>query len=105
MAKSPLKAGDGVGFIRAYTDELRETEHEYGVYIFSQMGVSGQRGVLEFRFTAWKQEDRRGERPEASYVATYPTAHVQSLEAFLYQCLVRLSMQLRDKKRWPLGRP
>lgn len=104
MAKNALKSDDVAGFLRAYTDEIAELEKEHQVIVFATWTPARQRGVLEFRLSAWAEGDRRGNSPRASYTAHYPNAFVGSLHAFLFQCAIRLGTQLRDLKRYPQGK-
>jgi hypothetical protein len=104
MAKTNLKASDGEGFLRAYHDELKDLELNFGVLITARIDLTPRRGVLVFNLTAWSVRDRRGEIPAAQYGAEYPTAQVGTLEAFLYQSVVKLGRVLSDAHKFPMGK-
>ena len=104
MAKTRLMAGDSEGFLRAYADEARDLEHEYSVVITARIDLTSRRGVLAFVWTAWSEEERRGGRPAGQYSAEYPRSEVGTLEAFLYQSMVKLGVVLRDARMWPQGK-
>jgi len=104
MAKTRLLSSDGAGFLRAYADQLKDTELAYGVLITARFEPTSRRGVLAWVWSAWCEGDRRGGHPVAQYSAEYPTAQVSTLEAFLYQSVNRLEGILRDGKRFPSGK-
>lgn len=104
MARKALKTSDGEGFLRAFTDEWADLESTYGVYLQMRVSPTPRKGVLELRVSAWGEQERRGHQPRAAYTASYPTAQVGTLEACLYQSLVRLEHILAQQLKWPMGK-
>jgi len=104
MAKNRLSSADGPGFLRAFTDNWRDLELEYAVYITLRVEPSAQKGVLEHRLSAWHEGERRGTSPQAAYTSTYPTAAVLTYEASLFQAVVRLGRILEQQRKWPEGK-
>jgi hypothetical protein len=104
MAKNRLSSADGPGFLRAFCDNWRDLELDYGVLITMRVEPAAQKGVVEFRLSAWQEGDRRGRFPQAAYTASYPSASVQTLEACLFQAAVRLGRILEGQRKWPEGK-
>ena len=104
MAKNRLSSADGPGFLRAFTDNWRDAEADFGVSITMVLHPSAQRGVVEHVLKAWVEGERRGSRPQAAYIATYPSAAVVTYEAFLFQAMVRLLRILEQQRKWPEGK-
>lgn len=104
MAKNRLSSADGPGFLRAFTDNWRDLELDYGVYITMRVQPASQKGVLEHRLSAWHEGERRGTSPQAAYTATFPSAQAQTYEACLFQAIVRLGRILEQQRKWPEGK-
>jgi len=104
MAKNRLSSADGVGFLRAFTDNWLDVESEHEVLLQMRVSPAKQKGVLELRISAWHEGDRRGSMPAAAYTFTYPTAAVGTLEAALFQAIVRLYRILDQQRKWPEGK-
>jgi len=104
MAKTKLLSGDATGFLRAYCDEWKDVELERGVLLTMRSEPTGRRGVLAFVWSAWAEQERRGGHPIAQYSAEYPNSQVGTLEAFLYQSIVKLDRILRDGQMFPSGK-
>lgn len=103
MAHKPLRAGDGEGFLRAFTDAWRDTEIEYDVVISMLVRRTSQKGVLALLLRA----DGIGEEDDHSaiwtYEVRYPSAQVGTFEAALYQAMVRLERLVADAQAHPSG--
>jgi len=103
-SKPSLKSNDKEGFIRAFTDEWADLEAEYQAHVMVGLEPTGRKGVFRLVAVAvWPAEsDQEVER--VKYACEYPTAAVESLEACLFRCLIRLGRTLRDRKQFPMGK-
>lgn len=107
MGKTPLRAGDTEGFLRAFWDAWRDTQIEYDIRIELAMLPTNRKGVFEIQLAAWYHEPAGDARLVASYSYDFPNAMVQTLEASLYAAVVRLERLVEDwAKQMPdLGQP
>jgi len=103
-AKPSLKSNDKEGFIRAFTDEWTDLEEVHGVSLVFGVKPSDRKGVL--RLYVWAYDAKNGVVPfnKVEYSCEYPTAAVESFEACLYRCLVRLERVVRDRQQFPMGK-
>jgi len=103
-SKPSLKSNDKEGFIRAFTDEWKDLEEVYGATLVFGVKPSDRKGVL--RLYVWAAEPVDGvlPPPKVEYSCEYPTAAVESFEACLYRCLVRLERIIRDRQHFPMGK-
>jgi len=104
MARQSLRTSDGQGFLRAFTDEWKDTEKQYEVLITMSVEPSKRKGVLEHRLVAWGEGERRGSISKAAYTFEYPTSMVATYEAFLFQGMTRLARILEGQKLYPGGK-
>lgn len=104
MAKNKLSSADGEGFLRAVTDLWKDIEADTGDHLGMSLYPSGRKGVLQVTIAAYYDGDDNNTRVVARYECEYPTAQVGSLEAALYQALVRLERVLIDEDRYPMGK-
>jgi len=104
MARHRLKANDGEGFIRAFTDELAELQLDHRVCLVLWVSPSSRKGVIKLELSAVEDKDAPDMRVVAKYTTEYPTASVGSLEACMFQCAVKIGRLLRDGVRFPMGR-
>jgi len=106
MAKSKpsLKSNDLTGFLRAVTDEWKEIEHVYEVRLEMVIEPAGRGGILRISLTALDPARGHVALVNGYYQCEYPTAQVESLEACLYRCCIRLERVLRDARSHPMGK-
>jgi len=104
MTKRTLRASDGEGFLRALWDDWRDTEATYAVEAMLSLTLSDRKGVIRMRLSVYRKPVDVPEGPIASYSAEYPTSAVQSFEAALYQCMVKLERVLESRAAFPMGK-
>lgn len=102
--KPSLHSNDKTGFLRAVTDEWKDLQMEYQVVLEMVLEPSGRAGVMRVSVVALSPQDGHTGLALASYQCEYPTAAVESLEACLFRCMVRLERVLRDRKAHPQGK-
>jgi len=102
--KLSLKSGDKTGFIRAFTDEWQDLIKEYGIDLVLEIDPALQKGVVNLELTATAPATIEQERMVCRYTSSYPNASVESFEACLYRCMVRLERLLRDRVAHPSGK-
>jgi hypothetical protein len=102
--KPTLLSGDKEGFIRAFTDEWADIETVHQVTLEMTVEPAGRKGVTRLAVTAYAPEKGHTGLAEAVYSCEYPTAAVESFEACLYRCLVRLERVIRDRRAFPMGK-
>ena len=90
--------------MRAYTDEVSDMSKEHGVSVELFITPSSRRGVLVVKMAAYPEREGSTLTWAASYEREYPSAAVQSFEACLFMCSVRLERILRDRKAYPMGK-
>jgi hypothetical protein len=103
-SKPSLKSNDKEGFLRAFTDEYADLQADYHVKLEMVVEPSGRKGVLRITLTALSPQDGHTGLAAAYYQCEYPTAQVESLEACLFRCAVRLERVLRDRHAYPMGK-
>lgn len=102
--KPSLKSNDKEGFLRAFTDEWADMEAEYGVTLAMGITPTHRKGVMQIRLAATPDPASESAYFGGAYQCEFPTAAVESLEACLYRCCVRLERVLRDRNSLPMGR-
>ena len=102
--KPSLASNDKEGFIRAWTDEWKELQLEYGIVMEFTIEPSGRAGVIRLCASALSSQDGRTGLLPAYYQCEYPSAAVQSLEACLFSCMVKLERLLRERRAYPQGK-
>ena len=96
MGKTQLRAGDPEGFLRAFTDEVGDLQKLFHVRIVGEFVPTTRRGVLQFTLAAWKLSGGCKDFPMARIRLDFPSAQVQSLEAFLFSLVVRMNAMLEQ---------
>ena len=104
MAKNKLNSADGEGFLRAFTDAWRDLEIEEDCTLQVMLSPSGRKGIVEIKLTAYEIGADTHTRVVARYSGEYPTAAIGSLEATLYQAVVRLERVVVDARRYREGK-
>jgi hypothetical protein len=104
MSKNKFSSGDGEGFLRATTDAWKDLELETGLHLSLRLSPTGRKGVMRVELQALEEDDMGITGVFASYATEYPSAAVSSLEATLYQSVIRLERVVLDANRWPSGR-
>ncbi len=99
-----LNSNDKTGFLRAVTDEWRDLSIEYGIALEFLIEPAGRAGVLRLTVEALDPDVGIAGLRKAYYQCEYPTAAVESLEACLFRCMVRLERLLRDARAHPMGK-
>jgi hypothetical protein len=103
-AKPSLASGDKTGFIRAFTDEWFDLTEVYGVDLMMELDPGLRKGTVNLQLTATKPAGIAQEQMQVRYTAEYPNASVESFEACLFRCMVRLEKMLRDRVAHPSGK-
>lgn len=103
MARRQLKSDDEVGFIRAYRDDLADTEAMYHVIIRCELVRPLHGTGLEIRMTAHKRGQESSEAPwcEARYL--YPTHSANTLYAALYRAAIGIGAAISNRRRDETG--
>jgi len=104
MGRNKLNSGDGEGFLRAFWDAWRDLELEEKVVVSADVHLTPRKGVLSIVLMAYEEVEEGTERVAGRYLVEYPSSAVSTLEATLYQALVRLERIVVDGHRWPSGR-
>jgi len=99
-----LASNDKEGFLRAFTDDWKEIQLEYSCVVEFTVELTNRKGVLRLCMVALSPLEGRTGLPFAYYQCEYPTSAIQSLEACLFMCGVKLERILRDKKAHPMGK-
>ena len=93
-----LRSNDTRGMLIACTDQWVDTEQTYDVLINLTCMHTVQRGVLEYKATAFEARGDGQLVSIASITRLYPNAQVESYEAHLYTLQVRLARLLEDRR-------
>lgn len=104
MTHRTLKSSDGEGFLRAAWDSWFDLVVERKGQLSLIVAPTVRKGVWSFRLTYRSPLDALAAFPTASVTAEYPTAQVQTVEAFLYQLVVKMERMLDSQDRYPGGR-
>src|SRR4030095_6010511 len=96
MARHSMKASDGEGFLRAFTDAWADLEADTDYRLELCVFRTNRKGVLQFRLRAYKVPVDVTGPYSAAYQMEYPTAQVGTLEAALYQSVVKIERLLAD---------
>jgi hypothetical protein len=102
--KPSLKSNDKTGMLMAYTDEWKEIEAVYQVVLEMTMAPSGRKGIVRLAVTSYKADEGHTGIPQAHYSCEFPSAAVESFEACLYRCLIKIERIIRDKRAYPNGK-
>jgi len=104
MSRHSIKTSDGEGFLRAMTDEWADLKKQYEVDLILTVKPSDRRGVLVHWLKAFKASEPLAEFPMASVRVEYPSAAVQTYEAFMFQLVTKLARVIELRLRYPEGK-
>ncbi len=104
MRRKGLSSADGEGFLRAFTDAWADLVKERELGFTLKVSPSNRKGVIRIELQAFGVDSMSDTRCVGKYSCEYPTAQVGSLEASLYQALIRLERVLDDASNYPGGR-
>lgn len=99
MSKRQLRADDEEGFLRAYRDELLDVAHDHNCQISCSIVVPLRQPGLMIRLRAYQLDEHGREECLATFDLPYPTHTATRLYSALYRGMVRLGIELRDKRR------
>src|SRR5690242_11968044 len=99
MSRNQLKAGDEQGFLRAYRDELLDVAHDHGCRVSCSLVIPLLGHGLIIRMRAYEEGPEGSEAWAVTFDQPYPTHSAGTLHAALYRAMVRLGIELRDKRR------
>lgn len=102
--KPSLKSNDKEGFLRAATDEWKDIESTYEVTLEFVLEPAGRKGVFRLSVVALDPGLGHTVLTKAHYQCEFPTAAVESLEACIFRCCIRLEKILRDRYAYPSGK-
>lgn len=103
MSRRSLKADDVEGFVRAFWDEVRDTERTYKVRVSLDLRLSEHRGEISFHAFAYGQDDNLVERLVASSERRWPSHRYVSLHALLYSLANTLNIGVQKDYRERTG--
>ena len=104
MTRHSLKTMDCEGFLRAFTDEWRDLQVQHKVDLQLTVRPSDRRGVLLHTLKAWSADLPLADFPKASVRVEFPSASVQSYEAFMFSLTTKLARVLELRERYPEGK-
>lgn len=99
MSRRQLRADDEEGFLRAYKDELLDVAHDHGCNISCSLVVPLMGTGVVIRLRAYRNGTGHPEECLATFDQPYPSHTATRLHAALYRAMVRLGIELRDKRR------
>jgi hypothetical protein len=102
--RTTLRSGDPEGFLRAFSDEWVDIGELHDVVLLMSIEPTKRRGVMKLCVWSYKASEGTTGMVQAMYSCEYPTAAVETFEACLYRCLIRLERILRDKAMFPMGK-
>ncbi len=99
VSRRTLKTDDEEGFLRAYRDEILDTQAMYGVSIGVDIRVrEGVQGItIHLRAEGVEGRPLYGHTVHARY--QYPTSTATRLHAGLYQAAIRLNVAVQNEHR------
>lgn len=103
MSKRQLKADDESGFIRAWKDEIADLASNEDVRIVVTLRAPVQAEGLVIHCEAFKWDWLDSDVLYASFSQPYPSHTATRLHAALYRALVRLGVEIRDRRRVEAG--
>jgi len=104
MARMPIKAGDVAGFLRAADDARRDLELTFDCVTTCTVLWTTQKGVMMIRLGAVELGGPNEDPRHWQYTCQYPSAHVSTFEATLFQAYNRLYKVIDDAIGHPGGR-
>jgi len=99
MSRRTLKTDDELGFIKAYRDEILDTQAMYGVEITVDIRVKEGTPGLKFFLFARGVDGRPLEGKLVTAEYRYPTLTATRLHAGLYQAAIRLNVAVQNAHR------
>jgi hypothetical protein len=99
MSRRSLKTEDEEGFLRAYRDEVLDTQSMYQVHITCdvRVGVTPARLVLHLTATGDEGGPLEGVTTHVEYL--YPSITANRLHAALYQAGIRINVAVQREYR------
>lgn len=103
MSKRNLKSSDEEGFIRAFCDDLADTEAMYHVHIYTSIvRLMGKRGI-DIVQEVWKGPQTASEQPWIRQRYVYPTHASATLYAALYRSAIGIGAAIANKRHDEVG--
>lgn len=99
MSRRELKSDDEAGFIRAWKDEMFDLANEEHVRLEVTLRAPVREAGLVIYCEALKRDDFGYEQVYAHFSQPYPSHSANRLHAALYRALVRLGVEIRDRRR------
>lgn len=99
MSRRQLKTDDEEGFLRAWRDELFDVVEEEQVRIVFTLRAPLAHAGLVIRGEAFKRDANGDEQLYAAWDQPYPTHTANRLHAAIYRAMVRLGVEIRDRRR------
>lgn len=96
MARHATKSSDGEGFLRAFTDAWADLEADTDYRLQIELFRTARKGIVQFRVRAYRVPVDVNEGYFVAYQMEYPTAQVGTLEAAMYQSIVKIERLLAD---------
>lgn len=97
MSKRTLRSDDVDGFVRAWHDEVRDTELRYGVECEFTLRTADLKSQLRIHGEAWYTDQEGTRRLVGTVDRLYPTPRVVYLHAACYQAAMSLNVAVQ---RW-----
>ena len=99
MGKAAVRHQDEE-FVRSYLKQVKHTEDERGVLVECEFFYTGRAGVMGIHFVAVEcREAHNLSRPICRYRSEYPTSHIASLAATLYQGACKLDLLVEEYRQ------
>jgi len=99
MSKSQLRSDDAEGFIRAFNDEVSNTELIYQVECEFSLRKSAMRGEIYIHGEATSYDPECGKQVVAVADRVFPSPRVLQLHAALYQAAMSLNVAVQKWHR------
>jgi len=99
MARRSLKSDDVEGFVRAFWDEVRDTEMRYGVHVTMDIRLRSTRGEIAFVAMAVRVDEEGQERHVYTAERVWPSHRYTALHAMLYSLASNLNIGVQKDYR------
>lgn len=100
MSRRQLKTDDEEGFLRAFKDEVLDTEADYQVRIYIQVTVRPERPGVTFVWSVFSTAPDATGEALLNGEQVYPTHSASRLHACLYRVAISISVAIsRDYER------
>lgn len=103
MSRRMLKSDDEEGFIRAFRDEIADTEAMYHVHISCSLVRPVKGSGLDIIMEARRAHLETVGEPWARVVLPYPTHAANTLYAALYRAAIRIGGAIAEQRRLEMG--